>query len=67
MTTRSNDGIHVEEVGAQKFTLKVIFDGRNFDCGTYISRAAAMTAGRLFVERKEGEQTGRRKRPHKKR
>ena len=58
--------IHVEEVGPQKFTMAVTFDGQRFDCGTYISRAAAMLAGRLFVQRKAAEQTGRTKRARKK-
>jgi hypothetical protein len=57
---------HIEEIGAQKFELVVIFDGERFDCGNYISRTAAMTAGRLFLERKEGEQRGRQKRVRKK-
>jgi hypothetical protein len=58
--------IQVEEVGPQNFTLAVIFDGQRFDCGTYINRPAALQAGRLFVQRKEGETAGRQKRPRKK-
>jgi hypothetical protein len=58
--------IQVEELGAQKFSLTVVFDDQRFDCGTYISRAAAMQAGRLFVQRKEGEQAARKKRPKRK-
>ncbi|MBP2303169.1 hypothetical protein [Azospirillum picis] len=50
--------IMVDEAGPQKFTLTVMFDGQRFDCGSYISRAAAMQAGRLFVQRKEGEAAG---------
>jgi len=56
----------VEEIGPQKFSLTVLFDGQRFDCGTYISRAEALKAGRLFIERKEGEQSGRQKRGRKK-
>ncbi|WP_431855303.1 hypothetical protein [Azospirillum sp.] len=43
--------------------LTVTFDGQRFECGTYISRPAAMQAGRLFVQRKEGEAAGSRTRP----
>lgn len=52
--------IRIDEVGPQKFTLAVTFDGQRFDCGNYISRAAAMQAGRLFIQRKEGEAGGKR-------
>lgn len=52
--------IQIDEVGPQKFILVVTFDGRRFDCGNYISRAAAMQAGRLFVQRKESEAGGQR-------
>ncbi len=55
--------IQVEETGPQKFMLTVTFDGQRFECGTYISRPAAMQAGRLFVQRKEGEAAGSRTRP----
>lgn len=54
--------IVVDEIGAQKFTLTVTFDGQRFACGEYVSRPAAMQAGRLFVQRKEGEAGGRRAR-----
>lgn len=47
--------IVIDETGPQSFTLTVTFDGQRFDCGRYISRAAAMQAGRLFLQRKEGE------------
>lgn len=50
--------ILVDEAGPQNFTLAVMFDGRRFECGSYISRAAAMQAGRLFIQRKEGEAAG---------
>ena len=53
-------------MGQQKFSLAVTFDGQRFDCGTYISRAAALQAGRLFVTRKEGERVSQGKRPRKK-
>ena len=36
------------------------------ECGNYISRAAAMQAGRLFVQRKEGEAVGQRARTRRK-
>jgi len=47
--------IIVDEIAPQSFTLTVMFNGQRFDCGTYINRAAAMQAGRLFLQRKEGE------------
>ncbi|CAO3414472.1 hypothetical protein [Azospirillum doebereinerae] len=50
--------IQVDEAGPQTFTLAVTFDGQRFDCGTYINRVAALQAGRLFVQRKEGEAAG---------
>ncbi len=56
----------IEELAPRKFALVVTFDGRRFDCGTYISRGAAMQAGRLFIDRKEGERVSQRKRPRKK-
>jgi len=63
MTTPS---IQVEEVSPQKFSLVVTFAGQRFDCGTYINRVAAMQAGKQFVQRKEGEALGQKKRPKKK-
>ena len=59
--------IKVEEIDTQKFALTVLFEAQSFDCGTYISRMAAMQAGKLFAERKEGEREGRKKRPKGKR
>lgn len=58
--------IQVDETGPQTFTLTVTFDGQRFECGNYISRPAAMQAGRLFVERKEGEAAGQRARGRRK-
>lgn len=55
--------IEVDEAGPGKFALVVTVDGQRFECGTYLSRPAALQAGRLFVQRKEGEAVGRRKRP----
>ncbi|WP_377810865.1 hypothetical protein ABNQ38_29425 [Azospirillum sp. A29] len=55
---KASSSIIVDEVGSQKFTLAVVFDGQRFECGSYISRAAAMQAGRLFIQRKEGEAAG---------
>ena len=65
MAQTTDSAIQVEEAGPQKFALVVIFAGQRFECGTYISRAAAQQAGRLFVARKEGEQQGRKKAPRK--
>ena len=53
--------IKVDQLGPDKFALTVVFEGRSFDCGNYINRVAALLAGKLFVERKEGEQKGRKK------
>jgi hypothetical protein len=58
--------IDIREVGPQKFELAVICDGQRFECGNYLNRAAAQLAGRLFVQRKEGEQAGRKKSPRRK-
>ena len=49
----------VEERGSKAFALAVVFDGRRFDCGVYVSRAEALKAARLFVQRKQGEQSSR--------
>jgi hypothetical protein len=59
--------IEITETGAQKFELAVTFDGERFACGSYLNRAAAQQAGKLFVARKEGERTARKKSPRKKR
>lgn len=67
MAASTTHSVEVAELGPQKFSLVVIFDGRRFDCGLYINRAEALKAGRLFVERKQGEQSARGKRPGKKR
>ena len=64
--TKTTPSIQVEELSSQKFSLVVTFDGQRFDCGTYINRVAAMQAGKLFVQRKEGETLGQKKRPKKK-
>jgi hypothetical protein len=66
MTGSSDSQIQIDAIGAQKFALVVVFAGQRFECGTYISRAAAQQAGKLFVTRKEGEQVGRKKSPRKK-
>jgi hypothetical protein len=57
--------IDIREVGPQKFELAVTFDGRRFDCGNYLNRAAAQQAARLFVARKEAERGGGKKSPRK--
>jgi len=59
--------IRIEQLGSDNFALTVLFEGESFDCGTYINRVAALQAGKLFVERKEGEREGRKKRPRGKR
>jgi len=59
--------IKVEQLGPDKFALTVIFEGQSFECGTYVNRVAALQAGKLFVDRKEGEKEGRKKRPKGKR
>ena len=51
--------IEVEERGRNAFALAVVFDGRRFECGVYVSRAEALKAARLFVQRKQGEQASR--------
>jgi hypothetical protein len=55
--------VRIEELGSEKFALTVTFDGQDFACGTYLNRAAAAQAGKLFIDRKEGEETARRRRP----
>ena len=66
MSAPAASPIQVTETGPQQFALVVTFDGRRFECGTYINRVAALQAGKLFVERKEGERIGQKKRPRKK-
>ncbi len=66
MTTPLPASVQVEELEPRKFALTVTFDGQRFECGTYLSRAAALQAGRLFADRKEGERAAQRKRPRKK-
>ncbi|MEI8396630.1 MAG: hypothetical protein WCF85_18000 [Rhodospirillaceae bacterium] len=63
MTTAEPAKIEIDEREPQKFLLSVTVNGRRFECGSYISRAAAMQAGRLFVERKEREASEQRRRP----
>lgn len=57
--------IDVKEEAPGKFSLTVTYDGQRFECGNYLTRPAALQAGRLFVERKQGEEKGRKKRPRK--
>lgn len=59
--------IHIEQVGANDFRLTVIIEGQRFVCGSYLTRVAADRAGRLMIERREGEKRGRKKRVGKKR
>jgi|GEM_PF-2541184 len=65
--TNDEPRIEVTEDGPGKFSLCVIFDGHSFACGNYLTRPAALQAGRLFVDRKKGEQRGQKKRPKKQR
>lgn len=58
--------IEIAELGPEKFSLAIMFDGQRFDCGTYLNRTAAQQAARLFIARKEGEAAGRRKSPRRK-
>ncbi|MBI1209432.1 MAG: hypothetical protein GC191_19375 [Azospirillum sp.] len=58
--------IDVVETAPKAFALAVTVDGQRFDCGSYLSRAAALQAGRLFLQRKEGEAIGQRRRPRRK-
>jgi hypothetical protein len=67
MASPIENRVQIDEIGPQNFALTVIYDGQRFECGSYLNRAAAMQAGRLFVERKEGERQGRKKRPRGKR
>ena len=48
MKPASSSSIVVDEAGPQNFTLAVMFDGRRFECGSYISRAAAMQRVTFF-------------------
>lgn len=57
--------VEVEERGRNAFALAVVFDGRRFECGIYVSRAEALKAARLFVQRKQGEQASRGRRQRK--
>ena len=61
-----SNSIDIQEAGPHRFALTVTYGGQRFECGTYVSRAEAMKAGRLFVERKEGEKAGQKKRMRKK-
>jgi hypothetical protein len=58
--------IKIEQVAANDFRLTVDFDGQSFVCGSYLTRVAAHQAGRLMIERKEGEKQGRKRRVRKK-
>ncbi|MDR3515100.1 MAG: hypothetical protein P4M00_04730 [Azospirillaceae bacterium] len=55
--------VSIDQIDAQTFTLSVTVDGQRFDCGNYLTRMAAVEAGRQFVRRKEGERAGRKSRP----
>ncbi len=62
----SAPSIQIDENGPHTFLLTVTYDGQRYQCGTYINRAEAMKAGKLFVDRKDGERLGQKKRPKKK-
>ncbi|HVJ55892.1 MAG TPA: hypothetical protein VM689_25750 [Aliidongia sp.] len=51
--------IEIKELAPEKVGLAVIFDGQRFECGTYLNRAAAQQAAKLFIARKEGERSNR--------
>lgn len=58
--------IDVKKIDEGRFTLTVVYGEEEFDCGNYISRGDAMKAGIQFVNRKEGEEAGQKKRPRRK-
>lgn len=62
MADESDHEVEVEERGKQSFAMAVTFAGQRFECGVYVSRAEALKAARLFVQRKRGEQAARGKR-----
>lgn len=66
MAAAPQSSIEITAAGPEKFELTVTVDGQRFACGSYLNRAAAMQAGKLFVQRKEGEAAGRKKSPRKK-
>ncbi|MFN3075985.1 MAG: hypothetical protein ABT940_03705 [Alphaproteobacteria bacterium] len=55
MASSSEGNVHIEQLAPGSFALTVVFDGQRFACGSYLSRAEAERAGRLFLARKEGE------------
>jgi hypothetical protein len=67
MTATLPFSIDIMESGHRNFALVVSFNGQKFNCGSYISRAEAQKAGTLFVQRKQGEAEGQKKRPRLKR
>ena len=52
----------VTERSPGQFHLQITFAGQSFDCGVYLTRPAALTAARLFVERKQAEASSGRQR-----
>lgn len=66
MPPPSDSDLYIEETAPRTFTLAVTFDGQRFACGTYLSRAEALRAGRLFLARKEGEKGSGKQRRKKK-
>ena len=66
MKSAPTSTIQIDPRGPEAFALTVTFDGQRFECGTFLNRAAAQQAGRLFIQRKEGEAVGRQRRPRSK-
>ena len=66
MADDSGAQTEITEPTPGRFHLAVIWQGQRFDCGSYLTRPAALTAARLFISRKEGEQAGQKKRPRRK-
>ena len=66
MSPSPDSDIRIAETGPQAFSLTVAFGGQTFECGSYISRAAAQQAGRMFLQRKEREGVGQQRRPRRK-
>ena len=62
----AESSIAVDEIRPGHFSLRVVFAGQTFECGTYLNRPEALKAGRLFVERKTAELGGSKKRSRKK-
>ena len=62
---RPDGSITIDETAPGSFSLAVTVDGRRFECGSYLSRAEAQKAGKLFLERKAAERVGQKSRPRR--